>query len=55
MARFTQAGGVHVLNGVWRAGASDGSVTYRSRAAKEAAAARGHAGDTPSGNGLDPR
>jgi hypothetical protein len=37
MVRFSKIGDQHFLKGVWRAGAADGSVTYPSRAAKEAA------------------
>jgi len=52
MVRFTKAGNLHVLNGVWRAGASDGNITYPSRAAREAArnAAAGQPTDIPAGN-----
>ena len=54
MVRFTKAGNVHVLKGVWRAGAADGSVTYPSRAAKEASRAGSILStEIPAGNNLD--
>ena len=50
MVRFTKAGTVHVLNGVWRAGAVDGNTTYPSRAAKEAVKAGNVTTEIPAGN-----
>lgn len=53
IVRFTKAGNIHVLNGVWRAGAQDGNITYPSRAAKEAIRAGSQVTDIPSGNSPD--
>jgi hypothetical protein len=56
MVRFTKAGDLHVLNGVWRGGAADGNVTYMSRKAKEAvknAKTGSQSAEIPAGNGAD--
>ena len=50
MVRFTKAGTVHVLSGVWKAGAVDGNTTYPSRAAKEAVKAGNITTEIPAGN-----
>ena len=53
MVKFTKAGRLHVLAGIWGAGSQSGNVTYPSKAAREAVASRATAGETPSGSALD--